>query len=71
MSNPLYTRPSQKRYDYNICMIDTENSVKVLETLLDYGRQGWRFIGWTPNPIKSENIPFLREAILEKELIEL
>jgi hypothetical protein len=51
-------------------MVDAEDSVKVLELLINYGKLGWRFVGWTPNPKKSENIPHLREAIFEKEIYE-
>ena len=58
------------KYDYNICMVDAEDSVKVLELLINYGKEGWRFVGWTPNPKKSDNIPYLREAIFEKEIYE-
>lgn len=57
----------KNQYDYNIVMIDTENSAEVLRVLLNYGREGYRFVGWTPNPMKTDKIPHLKEAIFEFE----
>jgi len=53
-----------KTYDYNLFIIDTRNAVHLLEILKDYGRDGWRFVGWTEMKIEEG---FLRGAILEKE----
>lgn len=57
-------------YDYNIVMIDTQHSSEVLRVLLNYGKDGYRFVGWTPNPQKSDKLPHLKEAIFEKFIIK-
>ena len=57
------------KFNYNLVMIDTADSVQVLETLLSYGKDGWRFVGWVDKIPPSVPIPHLKYGIFEKEII--